>query len=213
MARWRAPSARILAPRTRLPKMTSRDLVLTAQIRTLFRRLRARAIVSRSSVLPLFKRRPNSFRRTWRHRRTPRALSAAAGVASPAARSPGRDRHRPSRRRRSDRHRDAKERGVVGETPNLAARLQGMAPANGVLIAGASCFCFVAVLCRTTRDLPSCRSLSPEAAIRSSIQCGSRSAGMRRAVRLGESPNLRANRPWSWCLCTPKIQLYSYSIN
>ena len=30
---------------------------------------------------------------------------------------------------------EAQERGVVGETPNLAARLQGMAPANGVLIA------------------------------------------------------------------------------
>ena len=30
---------------------------------------------------------------------------------------------------------DAQERGVVGETPNLAARLQGMAPANTVLIA------------------------------------------------------------------------------
>jgi class 3 adenylate cyclase len=33
---------------------------------------------------------------------------------------------------------DAQERGVVGETPNLAARLQGMAPANGVIIAGAT---------------------------------------------------------------------------
>jgi class 3 adenylate cyclase len=30
---------------------------------------------------------------------------------------------------------DAQERGVVGETPNLAARLQEMAPANGVIIA------------------------------------------------------------------------------
>ncbi len=30
---------------------------------------------------------------------------------------------------------EAQERGVVGETPNLAARLQGMAPAGGVLIA------------------------------------------------------------------------------
>src|SRR3984893_15747980 len=30
---------------------------------------------------------------------------------------------------------DAQERGVVGETPNLAARLQAMAPANGVIIA------------------------------------------------------------------------------
>jgi class 3 adenylate cyclase len=29
----------------------------------------------------------------------------------------------------------AQQRGVVGETPNLAARLQGMAPANAVLIA------------------------------------------------------------------------------
>src|SRR5262245_564404 len=29
---------------------------------------------------------------------------------------------------------DAQERGAVGQTPNLAARLQGMAPANGVLI-------------------------------------------------------------------------------
>jgi predicted ATPase len=33
---------------------------------------------------------------------------------------------------------DAQERGVVGETPNLAARLQGMAPANGVIIAEAT---------------------------------------------------------------------------
>ena len=32
----------------------------------------------------------------------------------------------------------AQERGVVGEAPNLAARLQGMAPANGVLIAEAT---------------------------------------------------------------------------
>src|SRR5262249_31095164 len=30
---------------------------------------------------------------------------------------------------------EAQERGVVGETPNLAARLQEMAPANGVIIA------------------------------------------------------------------------------
>ena len=30
---------------------------------------------------------------------------------------------------------EAKERGVVGETPNLAARLQEMAPANAVLVA------------------------------------------------------------------------------
>ena len=30
---------------------------------------------------------------------------------------------------------DAQERGVVGETPNLAARLQGMAPPNAVLVA------------------------------------------------------------------------------
>ena len=33
---------------------------------------------------------------------------------------------------------DAQERGVVGETPNLAARLQGMAPANGLMIAEAT---------------------------------------------------------------------------
>ena len=33
---------------------------------------------------------------------------------------------------------EAQERGVVGETPNLAARLQGMAPANGVIIAEAT---------------------------------------------------------------------------
>ena len=33
---------------------------------------------------------------------------------------------------------DAQERGVVGETPNLAARLQAMAPANGVMIAEAT---------------------------------------------------------------------------
>ncbi len=33
---------------------------------------------------------------------------------------------------------DAQERGVVGETPNLAARLQEMAPANGVIIADAT---------------------------------------------------------------------------
>ncbi len=33
---------------------------------------------------------------------------------------------------------DAQERGVVGETPNLAARLQEMAPANGVMIAEAT---------------------------------------------------------------------------
>jgi class 3 adenylate cyclase/predicted ATPase len=30
---------------------------------------------------------------------------------------------------------DARERGVVGETPNVAARLQGVAPANGLIIA------------------------------------------------------------------------------
>src|SRR5262245_4308512 len=29
---------------------------------------------------------------------------------------------------------DAQERGAIGQTPNLAARLQGMAPANGVLV-------------------------------------------------------------------------------
>jgi len=33
---------------------------------------------------------------------------------------------------------ESKERGVVGETPNLAARLQAMAGPNGVLIAGAT---------------------------------------------------------------------------
>jgi len=33
---------------------------------------------------------------------------------------------------------DAQERGVVGETPNLAARLQAMAPENGVIIAEAT---------------------------------------------------------------------------
>jgi class 3 adenylate cyclase len=33
---------------------------------------------------------------------------------------------------------ESQERGVVGETPNLAARLQGMAPPNGVLIAEAT---------------------------------------------------------------------------
>jgi class 3 adenylate cyclase/tetratricopeptide (TPR) repeat protein len=33
---------------------------------------------------------------------------------------------------------EAQERGVVGETPNLAARLQAMAPANGVIIAEAT---------------------------------------------------------------------------
>jgi class 3 adenylate cyclase/tetratricopeptide (TPR) repeat protein len=33
---------------------------------------------------------------------------------------------------------DAQERGVVGETPNLAARLQAMAPENGVMIAEAT---------------------------------------------------------------------------
>jgi class 3 adenylate cyclase/tetratricopeptide (TPR) repeat protein len=33
---------------------------------------------------------------------------------------------------------DARERGVVGETPNLAARLQALAPANGVIIADAT---------------------------------------------------------------------------
>jgi class 3 adenylate cyclase len=33
---------------------------------------------------------------------------------------------------------DARERGVVGETPNLAARLQAMAPADGVIIAEAT---------------------------------------------------------------------------
>jgi class 3 adenylate cyclase len=32
---------------------------------------------------------------------------------------------------------DAQERGGVGETPNLAARLQAMAPENGVIIAEA----------------------------------------------------------------------------
>jgi class 3 adenylate cyclase len=33
---------------------------------------------------------------------------------------------------------DAQERGVVGETPNLAARLQQMAPPNAVLVAEAT---------------------------------------------------------------------------
>jgi hypothetical protein len=33
---------------------------------------------------------------------------------------------------------EAQERGVVGETPNLAARLQAMAPASGVLITEAT---------------------------------------------------------------------------
>jgi hypothetical protein len=33
---------------------------------------------------------------------------------------------------------ESQERGVVGETPNLAARLQAMAEPNGVLIAGAT---------------------------------------------------------------------------
>src|SRR5262249_3849966 len=33
---------------------------------------------------------------------------------------------------------EAQERGVVGETPNLAARLQEKAPANGVIIAEAT---------------------------------------------------------------------------
>ena len=43
--------------------------------------------------------------------------------------------NRAGRRRRSDRIGEAQERGIVGETPNLAARLQGIAEPNMVVIA------------------------------------------------------------------------------
>ena len=44
-------------------------------------------------------------------------------------------RHRGRGRRRRDRQGDARARLAVGETPNLAARLQALAPPNGVVIA------------------------------------------------------------------------------
>ena len=52
----------------------------------------------------------------------------------PPARA-GWDRHRPGRRRRPRRIGEAQERGVVGETPNLAARLQAIADPDTVVIA------------------------------------------------------------------------------
>src|SRR6266478_1399286 len=48
---------------------------------------------------------------------------------------------------------DAQERGIVGETPNLAARLQEMAPANGMIIAEATR--------RLLGNLFECRDLGP----------------------------------------------------
>ena len=57
---------------------------------------------------------------------------AIAALRSPAAaaRSAHRHRHRPRRRRRSLGRRGKEQTRVVGETPNLAARLQGMAGAR-----------------------------------------------------------------------------------
>ena len=66
------------------------------------------------------------------------AIVAAVGAAQRrrrAARLPDRHRHRPGRGRRADRRGAAQEQTVVGETPNLAARLQGVAEPGQVVIA------------------------------------------------------------------------------
>ena len=49
--------------------------------------------------------------------------------------NPSRHRNRTRCRRRRDRIGRGQERGIVGETPNLAARLQGVAKPNTVVIA------------------------------------------------------------------------------
>ena len=73
-----------------------------------------------------------------------RAVPAALAVIEAVGRLPAhgrsacasRHRHRAGRGRRSDRRgRSAQERGVVGETPNLAARLQALATPNTLVIA------------------------------------------------------------------------------
>ena len=62
--------------------------------------------------------------------------------ARPAAGRPdaraGRDRDRARGRRRPDRRRPAHEQTVVGETPNLAARLQALAEPDSVVIDAAT---------------------------------------------------------------------------
>ena len=54
------------------------------------------------------------------------------------ARGAGRHRHRPGRGRRSDRRGRRAEEAVVGETPNLAARLQALAQPGSVVISQAT---------------------------------------------------------------------------
>ena len=59
---------------------------------------------------------------------------------------------------------EAQERGVVGETPNLAARLQEMAPANAVLVAESTRRRKACLLPARVSPRPPCRSKSRTAA-------------------------------------------------
>ena len=62
-----------------------------------------------------------------RARRSRRPSARLADAGRRAARGPGRDRDRPRRGRRPGRRGRGAEEAVVGETPNLAARLQALA--------------------------------------------------------------------------------------
>ena len=64
------------------------------------------------------------------------AVSALEAKCSTA--NARRHRHRAGRRGRSDRRGSAQEQAVVGETPNLAARLQALAEPNTVVIAAST---------------------------------------------------------------------------
>ena len=97
----------------------------------------------------LWRRDPRDFRFSPRARgrcgaRRPCGARNRRGGRAPAnprprkARRAGRDRDRPRRRRRYRRAGAAQEQAVVGDTPNLAARLQGLAEAGGVVVSSAT---------------------------------------------------------------------------
>ena len=65
-------------------------------------------------------------------------IKKVTGIADRCPRGPHRHCHRARGRRRRNGEGTEEHDSVVGETPNLAARLQGLAPPNGVIIASST---------------------------------------------------------------------------